>query len=110
MTPNTLDRSAASVFLKLPGFVKNFRNRAARSIPALSRFVDQTSTEAQSCWIAIGSGGQPPFPTLRLSRLNDLPGNLKASQPEDSILEAFNRSKDRSSQRVSRLGRAVYPR
>jgi len=47
---------------------------------------------------------------LRLSRLNDLPGNLKASQPEDAILEAFNRSKVRSSERVSRLGRAVYPR
>jgi len=40
--------------------------------------------------------------------LNDLPGNLKASQPEDAILEAFNGSKDRSSQRVSKLGRAVY--
>ena len=59
---------------------------------------------------AIVGGGEPPFPTLRLSRLNDLPGNLRASQPEDAILETFNRSKDRPSQRVSRLGRAVYPR
>jgi hypothetical protein len=41
---------------------------------------------------------------------NDSARNLKASQHEGSILEAFNRSKDRSSQRVSRLGRAVYPR
>jgi hypothetical protein len=48
--------------------------------------------ETQSCGMAIVSGGEPPFPTLRLSRLNDLPGNLKASQPEDAILEALNRS------------------
>jgi len=42
--------------------------------------------EAQSCW-------DPPFPTLRLSRLNDLPGNLSASQFEDAILAAFNAAK-----------------
>jgi len=43
--------------------------------------------------MAIVSGGEPPFPTLRLSRLNDLPGNLSAAQPEDAILEAFNAAK-----------------
>ena len=42
--------------------------------------------EAQSCW-------DPPFPTLSLSRLNDLPGNLSASQFEDAILAAFNAAK-----------------
>ena len=43
--------------------------------------------------MAIVSGGEPPFLTLRLSRLNDLSGNLSASQSEDTILEAFNAAK-----------------